>query len=355
MEKELIIDGIRISDDNDYYVIAEIGHNHQGSLENCKKLFNAAKDAGASAVKLQKRDNKCLFTKIFYDQPYGSQNAYGSTYGLHREKLEFNRDQYVELIKHAKKIGITFFSTAFDIPSANFLAELNMPAFKIASGDIRNIPLLRHVAAFNRPIILSTGGASLANVKQGIKEILKINTKLAVLQCTAAYPPKDEELNLKVIRTYKENFPNLVIGYSGHDIGVNMSLAAATLGARIIEKHFTLDHSLKGTDHAISLEPKELKLLVKELKRLKESLGDGLKVIQEVEKSAIYKMGKKIVASRNLPKGHILSLLDVTIKSPGDGISPDHLSDILGKKLVSSVKEDDNIIFENLAMGLPAA
>ncbi len=146
MARELTIDGFTINDQSDCYVIAEIGHNHQGDLEKCKEMFEVAKECGANAVKLQKRDNRTLFTRAMYDSQYHSENAFADTYGAHREKLEFGRDQYVELIAYAKKLGITFFSTAFDIPSADFLAELDMPAYKIASGDLTNTPLLKHVA-----------------------------------------------------------------------------------------------------------------------------------------------------------------------------------------------------------------
>ena len=352
MKSNLFIDGHVISEASDYLVIAEIGHNHQGDLENCIMLFDAAKSAGATAVKLQKRDNKALFTKEFYNQPYNSPNAYGSTYGIHREKLEFGREQYNVLIEHAKKIGITFFSTPFDISSANFLADLGMPAFKIASADIRNIPLLRHVAQFEKPMIISTGGASLSDVERAVEEIAKYNLQLAIMQCSAVYPPKDQELNLRVIETYKKHFSDFVIGYSGHDVGINMTLIAAALGARIIEKHFTLDHTLKGTDHALSLEPQEMALLVKKLKRIKHGMGNGVKEVQDVEKQAIIKMGKKIVAAHDLVANHLLSLEDIAIKSPGDGLSPDHLPNILNKRLIKALKADENITYECLQLGV---
>ncbi len=157
MARELVIDGFKINDGSDCYVIAEIGHNHQGDIEQCKKMFDVAKECGANAVKLQKRDNRTMFTKEMFDSPYLHRNSYAPTYGEHREKLEFTKEQHLELIAHAKKIGITFFSTAFDIPSADFLADLDMPAYKIASGDTINIPLLRHVAKIGKPMIISIG------------------------------------------------------------------------------------------------------------------------------------------------------------------------------------------------------
>jgi sialic acid synthase len=270
--RELVIDGTRIADDTDCYVIAEIGHNHQGDLQKCKEMFDAAKWAGASAVKLQKRDNKALYTEEFYNSPYNSENAFGRTYGEHREALEFNREQYLELQDHADRLDLTFFATAFDIPSVDFLAALGMPAYKIASGDLTNFPLLLHVAKLSMPVVLSTGGGSLEDVEAAVSAC----NPAALLQCTSGYPAKYEELNLNVLATFRERF-DCVVGYSGHDNGIAMSVAAYALGARIIEKHFTLDRAAKGTDQAFSLEPIGLRKLIRDLKRTRVALGDGVK------------------------------------------------------------------------------
>jgi len=162
MSRFLTIDDTTITDDSDCYLIAEIGHNHQGSLEKCRELFRAAKECGADAVKLQKRDNRSLYTRAMYEKPYDNENSFGPTYGAHREALEFGREEYVELKRYAAELGITFFATAFDVPSADFLAALDMPAYKLASGDLSNLPLLRHVARIGRPVIVSTGGATWA-------------------------------------------------------------------------------------------------------------------------------------------------------------------------------------------------
>jgi N-acetylneuraminate synthase/sialic acid synthase len=186
--RRLELNGVVIDDDSDCYVIAEIGNNHQGEVKKCKQLFLAVKEAGADAVKLQKRDNRSLFTRAMYAQPYMSENAFGETYGAHREFLEFDRDEYVELCRFAKEIGLTFFATAFDVPSADFLEDLDMPAYKIASGDLKSLPLLRHVASFGKPIVLSTGGGTLEDVRRAYDAIRPINDKLAILQCTASYP-----------------------------------------------------------------------------------------------------------------------------------------------------------------------
>ena len=186
MNREMTVDGVRIADDTDTYVIAEIGNNHQGDVEKCKEMFKVAKQhCGVTAVKLQKRDNRTLFTRAMYHSEYNSENAFADTYGAHREKLEFGRDEYVELKRYAKELGITFFATAFDIPSANFLAELDMPAHKIASGDLTNTPLLKHVASFGKPIFVSTGGGTMEDVRRAYETIMPINRQLCILQCTA--------------------------------------------------------------------------------------------------------------------------------------------------------------------------
>ena len=177
-----------IGDDAPCYVIAEIGHNHQGSVEKARELFREAKLAGADAVKLQKRDNRGLYTRAAYDRPYDNENSFGATYGEHREFLEFGVAEYRNLQGYAKELGIDFFATAFDIASADFLQSLDMPAFKIASGDVKSTPLLEHVARFGKPMIISTGGALVEDVQRAYDTIMAINPQVGILQCTAGYP-----------------------------------------------------------------------------------------------------------------------------------------------------------------------
>ncbi|MBA2531899.1 MAG: N-acetylneuraminate synthase family protein [Nocardioidaceae bacterium] len=349
MSRELVIDGTRIADDTNCYVIAEIGHNHQGDVEHCKRLFDAARMAGASAVKLQKRDNRSLFTRAAFEAPYNSENAYGPTYGTHREALEFSRDDYLELQQYAKSLDITFFSTAFDFASADLLAEIDMPAYKMASGDLRSIPLLQHVARIGKPMIMSTGASTIEDVQRAYDAVMPINQQIAFLQCTAAYPPEYGQLDLRVIETYRERFPDVVVGFSGHDSGIAMSAVAYTLGARIIEKHFTLNRALRGTDHAFSLEPDGLRKLVRDLSRATLALGDGSKHFFESEIEPSKKMGKKLLAAHDLPAGRVLQPGDVAMKSPGDGISPYHLGDVLGKALVTSLAMDEALSWDILS------
>ena len=346
--RRLVIDGTEISDASECYVIAEIGHNHGGSLETAKQLFEEARNCGAHAVKLQKRDNRGLYTREAYDKPYENENSFGATYGEHREALELGRDEYLELKAFSEELGITFFATAFDIASADFLAELDLPAYKIASGDLTNTPLLRYVARLGKPVIFSTGGGTLDDVQRAHATLAEENDQIAVLQCTAGYPAEWDELDLGVIRTYRELFPEAVVGFSSHDNGIAMAVAAFVLGSRIVEKHFTLNRALKGTDHVFSLEPQGLRKMVRDLKRTRVALGDGTKNVHPSEIAPATKMGKKLVAARDLPAGHVLDASDIALKSPGDGLPPYELERLVGRTLRRPVAEDLTLTFELL-------
>lgn len=343
------IDGVEISSSDDYaYIIAEIGNNHQGDLEVAKEMFRVAKDCGADAVKLQKRDNKSLYTKKLYNQVYDNPNSFGETYGEHRDYLEFGKDEYVELKQYAQELGIAMFATAFDFNSADFLAELDMPAYKIASGDLTSIPLLEHVARIGKPIILSTGGGKIDDIIRAYEAIMPINPQLCLLQCTAAYPASFETLNLRVIPDFAEKFSNAVIGLSDHENGIAMALVAYVLGARVFEKHFTLNHTLKGTDHAFSLEPAGMRKLVRDLRRIPLALGSSTKEVYDIEKAPIRKMGKSIYSAKSLPQGHKLTHEDLLFKSPGEGIPLYELENIVGRTLITAIHEEEPILFEHL-------
>jgi N-acetylneuraminate synthase/sialic acid synthase len=351
--RSLTIDGFQIDDHSDCYVIAEIGHNHQGDLEQAKRMFASARECGAHAVKLQKRDNRTLYTRDSYNRPYDNESSFGATYGEHREALEFDREEYEELKRYAQELGVTFFATAFDFASADFLAALDMPAYKMASGDLTNTPLLRYVAEFGKPIIFSTGGGTLEDVRRAYETVAAVNEHVAILQCTAGYPAEWEELDLRVIATYRELFPNAVVGFSSHDNGIAMAVAAYVLGARIVEKHFTLNRALKGTDHAFSLEPQGMRKIVRDLRRTRLALGDGTKTMHQSEAAPILKMGKKLVAARDLPAGHVLAREDIALRSPGDGLPPYEFDRFVGRTLRHPVVEQMALTFELLEELMP--
>lgn len=347
-KRELRIANKTINDDGDCFIIAEIGQNHQGDLETCKRLFEAAKYCGVDAVKIQKRNNRYLYTRKYFNSPYNSENAFGPTYGLHRQALEFNKREYQQLKRYAKKLGLIFFATAWDEKSADFLNELGVDVFKIASADINSIHLLKYVAKFKKPMIVSTGTATLDDVKRAVDAIFSVHKKIALLQCTAAYPAPAEVLNLKVIETYRKVFPEIVIGFSNHFNGISIDPVAYTLGARIIEKHFTLDRSMKGSDHAFSLEPVGMRKLARDLKRVRLALGDGVKRIYPEEIAGKNKMGKSLVAARHLKKGQKLAKKDILFKSPGEGLPPFMVDQFYDHVLKIDLKPDDFITLDHI-------
>jgi len=293
-------------------------------------------------VKLQKRDNPNLFTKEMFDTPYNSTHAFARTYGAHRKALEFDCDQYVALQAYAAELGITFFATAFDFVSLDFLADLDMPAYKMASSDIINTPLLTAVAKLGKPMFVSTGGAEMADVIRAFEVITAINSDLCLLQCTSCYPPEYDELNLRVIESYRARFPDTVIGFSSHDNGIAMALVAYMLGARVVEKHFTLNRAWKGTDQAFSLETNGLRRMVRDLRRVPVALGSEDKHRLLAEEPPLYKMGKKLVAARDLDAGHVLTAEDIALKVPNDGLPPHRLDDFVGRTLTRPLKRDEN-------------
>jgi N-acetylneuraminate synthase/sialic acid synthase len=346
--RTLTIGDHEISDETEAYVIAEIGHNHEGDLGKAEELVRAAARAGATAAKLQKRDNRGLYVASMYNQPYTGANSFGATYGEHRAALEFGAAEYEHLMTVAACAGIDFIATAFDAASVDFLAGLGVPAIKLASADLTNTPLLAYAAKVGVPLIVSTGAADPADIVRAVDTILPINSSLALLQCTAIYPAAPADLNLAVITTLRAMFPDLVIGYSGHDSGTAASTIAYALGARVVEKHFTLDRTRPGSDHHFSLEPPDLERLVDDLRSTRASLGSGEKRRLAAELPALHKMGKKLVAARDLPTGHVITPADIAVKSPGDGLPPYLLDELVGRTLCAPLTADESYRFEGV-------
>ena len=289
--RELTIAGRRISDDDPCYVISELGHNHGGSIETAVAMIKAAAQCGADSVKLQKRHNATLYSEAMRALPYVNENSFGATYGAHRDALEFNEAQYQRCLSRAAAYGVSCFATAFDEASADFLMRLKVPAIKIASGGLTDGPLLKHVASLGVPIILSTGGGDQHDIYKAANILGAKTNDFALLHCTAAYPTRDfKELNLRCILTLRDRYPETVIGWSGHDSGIAMALIAYAFGARIVEKHFTMNRASKGTDHAWSLEPAGLRKLRRDLDRARDAMGDGIKQFYPSEYGPISKM-----------------------------------------------------------------
>ncbi len=348
---ELIVNGRRIADDEPAYVLAEIGHNHQGELEKAMELIHAAKECGVDAVKLQKRDNRRLFTRAFYDSPYDNENSFGRTYGEHREALELGKSDWFELSRYAREESLAFVAAAFDEPSADLLAELGVDAFKFASGDLSNVPFLRYVAGFGTPLFLSTGGGTLEDIDRAVEAIAAVNTQLCVLHCTASYPAEVEDLNLSVVAVLKERYPDFVVGLSDHHNGIAMAPVAFMLGARAFEKHFTLNHAWKGTDHPYSLMPDGMRRFVRDLHRVPAALGDGVKRRLPSAELPLEKLGKKLVAARDLPAGHVLEPGDVEARSPADGgLPPYELDRLLGGTLLRALSAQEDVALEDVEL-----
>jgi N-acetylneuraminate synthase/sialic acid synthase len=330
----------RITEGGPCYIIAEIGNNHQGDLKTALKMIKTAAGMGVDAVKFQKRDNKSMFTKAMYYKPYDNENSYGETYGEHREFLEFGWDEYVEMKKCADENDVEFMCTAFDFNSADFLEKLGIGSYKIASGDLTNTPLLEYIAKFGKPMFVSTGAASMDEIRMAYEAVLKHNSQLCLLHCTAAYPAEYEDLNLKFIDTMRKEFPAALIGFSGHDYGILAPVVAYMLGAVVVEKHFTLNRAWKGTDHRFSLEPTGLYKVIRDLRRVDKALGDGTKIVKKFERDARNKMGKSLYASRNLQAGTVVTADDIAIKSPDGGMPPYMFNDIVGKTMKADLAED---------------
>ena len=337
-----------ISENSLCFMIAEIGHNHQGNLKVALDMIKAAAQCGVDAVKFQKRDNNALYTHALYNKTYDNEDSFGLTYGEHREFLEFGWDGYRALKECAENSGVEFMCTAFDFESVDFLEKLGINSYKLASGDLTNTPLLEYIAKLRKPIFLSTGASNLEEVKTAYKAITKYHNQLCLLHTVCMYPAEYEHLNLNVIQTLKKEFPDIIIGYSGHDNGILAAVVACMMGARVVEKHFTINRSWKGTDHKFSLEPDGLRKQVRDLKRLDTMLGNKEKKVYDVEKNAKIKMGKSLYARSALPAGHIISAKDICIKSPGGGIEPYYLERLTGKKLKVTLGEEDMLSFEHL-------
>jgi len=322
------------------FIIAEIGINHQGDVEIAKRLIKTAAECGVDAVKFQKRNITRILTQEGLDMPYDNRNSFGRTYGEHKYALELSDDDYLELVEYSREIGVIFCASGWDEESIDFLDDLGVPFFKMASADLTNFPLLEHTAKKGKPVILSTGMADLETVRQAYQHVAEFNKTIAILQCTSTYPCAFDEINLNVLSTYSKEFPDAVIGYSGHEAGIAIPPVAVALGAKIIERHFTLDRTWKGGDHAASLEPQGLSKMVRDIRHVEEAMGSSEKQIQESEEPVFRKLAKSIVSMVDISAGQEITRKMLTTKGPGSGISPMRMNEIIGKKVLKNIKAD---------------
>ncbi len=328
------------------YIIAEIGSNHDGKLAQAKQLIASAADAGADAVKFQTFKADRHYSKFTPGFSYLDKNKLG-TYELIRS-LEINREWHTVLMACAAKHGVTFLSSPCDQEAVELLGRLDMKAFKVASFDLTDGDLIARMAAFQKPMILSTGMADYGDIQWAVNCCKKAgNEQIILLQCTSLYPAPAHLSNLTAMRSLREAF-QMPVGYSDHTLGTHVSIASAALGACVIEKHFTLDKTLPGPDHQFAIEPNELKAMIAAIRDIGKSLGDGIKNGPRKEEEEMYWKGRRSLhTTRDLQAGEKLTLAELCVKRPGYGISPRFAEEVNGMVLTKTVKADHWITWED--------
>lgn len=343
------IAGYKVGPGHPCFVIAEAGVNHNGSLEAARRMVAVAVQAGANAVKFQtfKAEHIAGPTAPKADYQLNTSNPFESQRDMLR-RLELSPEAHRELVDSCRQSGILFMSSPFDEESADFLAGLGVPAFKIPSGEITNLRFLSHVARKGKPIIVSTGMSSLEEVECAVRTVEEAdNDKLILLHCVSNYPADPSETNLRAMQTMRATF-HVPVGYSDHTMGITVTLAAVALGACVIEKHFTLDRNLPGPDHQASLEPEELAALVRGVRTVEKALGDGRKEPAASEANTAAVARRSLVAARNIPAGSTLTEELIAIKRPGTGLPPAMLSQLLGRVAVKNIPADTLLSLEML-------
>lgn len=331
---------------NKVFIIAEAGVNHNGDVSIAKKMIEVAAKAGADVVKFQTFQADKVVSinaeKAGYQKKTTGSNE--SQYQMIK-KLEIDKEGHIALIDHCKKNNIQFLSTPFDLDSIDLLVELGMGLFKIPSGEITNLPYLRKIGVLNKKIILSTGMSDLGDIENAVDVLIKSGTereKISLLHCNTEYPTLFEDVNLNAMITIKNAF-KMNVGYSDHTEGIEVPIAAVAMGATIIEKHFTLDKAMEGPDHKASLEPNELENMIKAIRNIEKSMGSGLKKPSLSESKNISIVRKSIVALRDIKIEEVFSEENITVKRPGNGISPMEWDKIIGKKATREFKKDELI------------
>lgn len=329
-------------------IIAEAGVNHNGSLNMAKQLIDKAVEAGVDIIKFQTFKAEKLVSKSAVQAEYQKRNINDGNDSQYEmlKKLELTEDDHIELITYCKERGIRFWSTAFDFESMDYLHSLDLGLWKIPSGEITNYPYLLKIASYKEPVIMSTGMCEMEDIENAVKVLLENgiqNDQITLLHCNTQYPTPFADVNLNAMHQISERF-GLKVGYSDHTKGIEVPIAAVALGAEVIEKHFTLDCNLPGPDHKASLEPDELKAMVKAIRNVESALGDGIKRISASERENIAVARKSIVASRPIKKGELLTNENLTVKRPGTGISPMRWNEVVGRIAEKDYLEEEMII-----------
>lgn len=341
MINEVFIQDKRIADNSDCFIIAEAGVNHNGDLKLALRLIEEAKAAGADCIKFQ------TFSTDYCESQYSLKPTYFRGRDSNQTKLdfsrslEFNKEEFKILKDYCDELDIIFLSMAADIPSLEILLEIGTPAIKIGSSDTLNFPLFKYIGQTKLPVIYSTGISSLEDVEQGIQYLRETGVnQIAIMQCTSQYPAPIEDINLMVMDTYKSKF-NLPVGLSDHSKGLHIPYAAVARGAKIIEKHFTLNRNLPGVDHIASIEPHELKELVNNIREIEKAIGDGVKTIKDSEVEHLNSMRKSLFTLKEIKKGETFTLENIGAKRPGGGIVPIEIDKILGRIATKNIRIDE--------------
>jgi N,N'-diacetyllegionaminate synthase len=327
-------------------IIAEAGVNHNGSIELAEKLIDVAAEAGSDFVKFQTFKAETLLTQTADKAEYQKEITYADESQFEMiKKMELDRNAHDTLIEYCKQKDIQFLSTAFDRDSIDLLDELNIPLFKIPSGEITNLPYLRHIGKMGKPIIMSTGMSTLDEVHNALNILIESGAEkeqITIVHCNTEYPTPMEDVNLKAMITIRDEL-GVSVGYSDHTLGIEVPIAAVAMGATVIEKHFTLDRTLPGPDHASSLEPEEFKSMVQAIRNIEKAMGDGVKQPSTSERKNISIARKSIVAIKPIKKNEIFSEDNLTVKRPGTGISPMEWDSLIGKVSEKNYAKDDLI------------
>lgn len=348
----MIINGNKIANYSKPYVIAEIGANHNGDMDLAKQMIDSAVDCGVDAVKFQSWTSTSLISKTEYDKNQTYDDSAKKHFGSLKEMVEkyaLSKDQHVMLKEYCDSKGVVFCSTPFSELEVDLLNDLGVPFFKVASMDVNHLRLLKYIAKKGKPIILSTGMSTLAEIENAIKTIEDAgNHDIAILHCISIYPPDPSDIHLNNILLLQKQFPNYPIGFSDHTFGVSIPIAAVAMGAAIIEKHFTLDKDLPGWDHEVSANPTEMKLIVEESRIVSKALGNYQRIVSDAEKNKLHKFRRSIVLSRPLKKGDIIQPEDISFKRPGTHIRPDQEEYVIGRVVNKDLEEDDLLSWNDL-------